>query len=331
MEEFRRALAKLKSKGAQDLILDLSDNGGGYLNTAIEMADEFLDDNKLIVYTEGTTSPKSMSYASSKGSFEKGKLIVLINENSASASEIVSGAIQDWDRGIIIGRRSYGKGLVQKPFPLSDGSVIRLTTARYYTPVGRCIQKPYDNGLEAYYKDLNERYAHGELTTKDSIHFPDSLKFYTPNHRLVYGGGGVMPDIFVPMDTSKNTAYNSELIRKSVLNNFSFELVDKYRNILGTAYPNISDFKKRFKVDRKMFDDLVAYAEREGVRKDEKAIEISREVIEIQLKALIARDIWGNDEFYEVINELNPAYTKALEAYKSDGFKKLRINSFSMK
>lgn len=326
MDELSRALESLSDQGAKDLILDLSDNGGGYLNIAIELADEFLENKKLIVYTEGVHSPKQMSYATSKGEFEKGKLVILIDESSASASEIVAGAVQDWDRGLIIGRRSFGKGLVQKPFPLADGSMIRLTTARYYTPVGRSIQKPYGEGTEDYYKDIYKRYTRGEFTNKDSIIFPDSLKFYTPNKRVVYGGGGIMPDIFVPLDTSKSTEYHTELLRKGIINSYSFNYIDRYRAQLAKQYPSFSEYEKGFKVDKAMLEELVSYAEKEGVRRDDKQFNISKDVIAVELKALIARDIWNNDSFYKVINQLNPAYHQALDILKTGNFKKLKIN-----
>jgi carboxyl-terminal processing protease len=328
MDEFRKALAELKAKGAVDLILDLNDNGGGYLNMAFELADEFLGANKLIVYTEGVKSPKKTYTATSAGGFEKGKLVVLIDEGSASASEIVSGAIQDWDRGLIIGRRSFGKGLVQNQMPLPDGSAIRLTIARYYTPVGRSIQKPYKDGLEKYFSDLNNRYKHGELMNQDSIKMPDSLRYYTPNKRAVYGGGGIMPDIFIPLDTTKTSHYFSELIRKGVINQFGLSYVDKKRGELLKNYPTFEVYKAKFQVDDALLESLYSEADKEGIKRDAKGIQRVKEVLKVQLKALIARDLWKIDNFFEIINELNDSYKKALEVIKNDTLKKMKINSY---
>ena len=328
MTEFAEALKTLKEKGAKDLIFDLNDNGGGFLNIAFEIADQFLSDNKLIVYTEGIKSPKKTYTSTSKGEFEKGRLVVLVDEGSASASEIVSGAIQDWDRGLLIGRRTFGKGLVQNQFPLPDGSAMRLTIARYYTPVGRCIQKAYDGKLEDYYKDLNNRFKHGELTNVDSIHFPDSLKYYTPNKKLVYGGGGIMPDVFIPLDTSKSSTYYTNLIRKGVLNQFTLSYIDKNRKNLLAKYPTFEEYKKNFNMDEGMMSELIAAAEKEKIKRDEKGLLTSGDVIRLQVKALIARDLWKNDNYYEVINEINDSYQKALEALKNDTFKKYKINSY---
>lgn len=325
MDEFRAGLKKLKSAGMKDLILDLQDNGGGYLNMAFEMVDEFLNENKMIVYTEGIKSPRKSYSSTNKGGFEKGRLIVLVNEGSASASEIVSGAIQDWDRGLIIGRRTFGKGLVQNQYPLPDGSAVRLTIARYYTPVGRSIQRHYGEGTESYYKDLYGRFKHGELTNKDSIHFPDSLKYITPNKRIVYGGGGIMPDIFVGLDTTKNSTYFGSLIRKGVLNQFCFNYVDANRNELKKKYPDFATYKKNFIVDDVFLNNLVEAGEKEGVKKDDEALNKIKREIQIQIKAIIARDLWKSDEFYEVFNDLNEIYLKALETFKTDSFKKMGI------
>ncbi|MDQ3049624.1 MAG: S41 family peptidase [Bacteroidota bacterium] len=325
VDEFREALAKLKGKGMTALILDLTGNGGGYLNRAIELADEFLSDNKKIVYTEGRTSTKQEYFSSPIGGFEKGKLIVLIDEGSASASEIVSGAVQDWDRGLIIGRRSFAKGLVQKPFPLPDGSAVRLTVARYYTPSGRCIQKSYQEGDEEYEMDLSNRFKHGELYNADSIKFDDSLKFYTQAKRIVYGGGGIMPDIFVPLDTSMNSKYHNDLVRKSVMYEFALSYTDNNRKQLMTKYPDIVAFRNNFLVDDKLINDVIAYGDKKGVVKDSAGLATSYKLLQVQLKALIARDLWNTDAYWQVINDINPFYSKAMESMKNDTFDRLKI------
>ena len=326
-QEFMESLAKLKAEGAKDLILDLQDNGGGFLNIAFELADEFLSTGKLIVYTKGIHSPKREYNSTLKGSFEKGRLIVLVDEGSASASEILSGAVQDWDRGLIIGRRTFGKGLVQNQFPLPDGSGMRLTTAQYFTPTGRCIQKPYD-GTESYYKDLYNRYKHGELQNVDSIKFPDSLKYKTPNGKLVYGGGGIMPDIFIPLDTTMNSKYFTDLARKGVMNQFTLTYVDKNREELKKKYPSFEEFKKGFTVDEKLIKLFVEAGEKEGVKEDKEGLKTSEKAFKIQIKAFIARDLYKNDNFYEVFNELNDPLMKAIEVLKDNkAFEKFKINS----
>jgi carboxyl-terminal processing protease len=230
--EFNEALDTLREQGMKNLILDLQGNGGGYLRTAKALADEFLKDGDLLVFTQGRSFPKDESFATSGGSYEKGKLIVLIDKSSASASEIVAGAIQDHDRGLIIGRRSFGKGLVQKPVQLPDGSAVRLTTQRYYTPAGRCIQKSYEEGVDAYRKEKYERLEKGELSSMDSIIYPDSLKFFTANNRVVYGGGGIMPDLFVPIDTTMGSEYYYAVVRKGAMNSFALDFVNKSRSSL---------------------------------------------------------------------------------------------------
>jgi carboxyl-terminal processing protease len=310
----------------KQLVLDLRGNPGGFLDAAIDISDEFLPKGKMIVYTQGKNRPRQNSIASEKGSFEKQKLVVLLDENSASASEIVAGAIQDNDRGVIIGRRSFGKGLVQNQFPLPDGSGMRLTTAQYFTPTGRCIQKPYD-GTESYYKDLYNRYKHGELQNSDSIKFPDSLKYKTPNGKLVYGGGGVMPDIFIPLDTTMNSKYFTDLARKGIMNQFTLSYVDKNRDALKQKYLDFESYKKGFVVDENLMNQFVEAGEKEGVKKDESGLKTSEKAFKIQIKALIARDLWKNDNFYEIFNELNDPLIKAIEVL-NDGkaFKKFKIN-----
>lgn len=326
MAEINRALDSLQKLGMKNLILDLQGNGGGYLNTAIELCDEFLSGSKLIVYTEGRSFSRKDTYARRIGKFETGKLVLLIDESSASASEIVSGAMQDWDRGLIIGRRSFGKGLVQKPVNLPDGSQVRLTTQRYYTPAGRCIQKPYEDGSEEYHKEKYQRYLSGEMLHKDSIRIPDSLKFETRvNKRTVYGAGGIIPDIFTPIDTTMNSDYLSALLRGGIFNNFCLNYVDNNRKTLKKQYPDYQKFKKSFAVDKKLLDEFVAYAEKEQVKFNEAEFKTSQKIIELRLKAGIAQNLWDYPMFYEIINPLNPAYMKALEALEDDTFDKMKL------
>jgi carboxyl-terminal processing protease len=325
MDEFKKDLAELQQQGMKDLILDLQGNGGGYLNTAIALADEFLGDKKLIVYTQGRTYPKNETFATSAGGFEKGKLIVLIDDGSASASEIVSGAVQDWDRGLIVGRRSFGKGLVQRPVPLPDGSQVRLTIQKYYTPAGRCIQKPYGEGTEEYYKEKTERFLNGELLSADSISFPDSLKFFTDRKRVVYGGGGIMPDVFVSIDTSFSTEYHTSLIRKGILNDFAFNIVDADRKNLIAKYPTVNDFINGFTFSEDQIKNLIAAAEKEEVKYNETEYLKSKSMIEGRLKALIAKDLWTISAYYQVFNPQWPTYRKAIELLKEGDFKKYNL------
>lgn len=328
MEEFVKAAIELKEEGAQSLILDLTRNAGGYLDIAAALSDQFLDDEQLIVYTEGLNSPRKEYLASSKGLFKEGRLIILIDEGSASASEIVSGAVQDWDRGIIIGRRSFGKGLVQRQLELPDGSMIRLTTARYYTPSGRLIQKPYENGLEEYQNEIYSRYKNGEFISRDSIEFPDSLKYKTLiSHRIVFGGGGIMPDIFVPIDTSFYSDYYSDLIRKGILNQFVLEYVDKNRKKLIAEYPEFNDYENEFIIDHKFIGRLVEYATKEGLIADQDEVKLSEERISLTIKAYIARDLWSTSEFYEIINKEDRNLQKAIDVMNNwDAYQKKILN-----
>ncbi len=325
-EEFVKSLDTLRDQGMKNLVLDLTGNGGGYLKAATDIVDQFLGDKNIIVYTQGRTAASRVDYTStSSGLFEKGKLIVLIDEGSASASEIVSGAVQDLDRGLIIGRRSFGKGLVQNSFPFPDGSAMRLTTARYYTPSGRCIQKPYEEGVDDYYDDLNKRFRHGEFTNKDSIHFADSLKYYTAGKRLVYGGGGIMPDIFIPLDTTENSKYLTDIYRKGIFNKFTLKYVDQHRVELNSSYRNVKEFKANFNVSETLIEEFIAAAEADDIKRDEEGLKTSGNFIRRQLKALMANQLWGVSEFYQVINDNNPIVQEALRQMNSDGFKKLKL------
>lgn len=324
MDEFHESLAKLKAEGMKSLILDLRGNSGGYLDVAVDLADQFLPADKLIVFTEGLHSPKQEYRASFQGGFEKGKLVVLIDEGSASASEIVSGAVQDWDRGLIIGRRSFGKGLVQRPYMLPDSSMIRLTTARYYTPSGRCIQKSYKDGAEDYAEDVYKRYKHGEFIHADSIHFPDSLRFYTGNKRTVYGGGGIMPDIFIPLDTTSNSKYYTDLWRKGLLNEFSTQYIDDNRKVLAQQYPDVKTFVANFVFDDKLLNQFVEFAGKKGVPRDEKGLELSGKQIRYVIKALVARSLFNVDAYFQVISGIDEELQKAVELISDDSsFKKL--------
>jgi carboxyl-terminal processing protease len=320
VDEFKKSLATLQKKGMKHLILSLQGNGGGYLNAAIQLSDEFLDRNKLIVYTQGLNQPKSVAESTAIGKFETGKLIVLIDEYSASASEIVSGAVQDWDRGIVVGRRSFGKGLVQRQFPLIDGSMMRLTTARYYTPTGRSIQKPYKDGNDKYQRDLINRFNNGELLHADSIHFPDSLRFQTLNlKRTVYGGGGIMPDIFVPLDTTRFTDFHRRIVARGIVNKVSVQFIDKNRSELKKKYPSFEKFRKEYEIDEKILDQLVQDAEKEKIVVDTAQFEKSKPLIRLQMKALIARDLWEMNEYYQVMDAENESLQKAVQILQTPG------------
>lgn len=329
MKEFREKLDELKAMGMNDLILDLQGNGGGYLRTAIEMSDEFLGDKKLIVYTQGRTSPREETFSTKEGRFEKGKLVVLVDEGSASASEIVSGAMQDWDRGMIVGRRSFGKGLVQRPVMLPDGSAVRLTVSRYYTPSGRCIQKAYDEGVEAYRSEKGGRMAKGELTGADGELHGDTVKYYTMNKRVVYGGGGIMPDVFVPIDTTLSSAYFGQLVRKGVLNTFALTYVDDNRDDLKRRYNSVEQFRQSYLIGDVMLDALAAYAAKEGVAQDAEGMARSRDLIALRLKALMARDLWDTSAYWQVINAENMvdrSFQKALEVLGDNSFQRLGMS-----
>lgn len=317
IEEFKKAITDLKSKGMKDLILDLAGNGGGYLNAAVDLADEFIDSKKMIVYTKGLNSPRTDYKATDKGEWHAGRLVIIVDEGSASASEIVSGAVQDWDRGIIVGRKTFGKGLVQRPFNLNDGSMIRLTVARYYTPSGRLIQKPYEKGFVEYTKDIINRYNKGELIHADSIHFPDSLKYRTfISKRTVFGGGGIMPDIFVPLDTNAYTKFYRSLIQKNIIYRFVIDYLDKERDKLKKEYPTFSSFKANFEVNSVMIDSLYSKAKKEKIEYTEEEKMKSELHIKFMIKSLLARDLWDTSQYFEIINPTRDEYNKAIETLK---------------
>ena len=384
--EFKTALQSLVSQGAKNIILDLRGNTGGYMDQAIEMVDEFLEKDKLIVYMEGKHQPRQNNVSTAGGMFTKGRLVVMIDERSASASEIVSGAVQDHDRGIIVGRRSFGKGLVQRPFPTPDESEIRLTIARYFTPSGRSIQKPYDDGNENYFADLMERFRHGELVHPDSIRLPDSLKYRTSGNRIVYGGGGIMPDIFTPIDTGRISDYFVDLRRTGTINNFVMNYMDRERQNLMKNYPTFESFYANFKTDEKFVAEFEQFAEEAGVKRNQirmqsangflnqmvaemrkdttlsdsktyhdyvervlwseermreflvnlantedanqrRIQEQSDEFILLQLKALLARNLYGTRYFFQTIRSIDQGYQRALKVVEDESlFKQLKIS-----
>lgn len=314
--EFLTAVAELKEKDMESLIIDLRGNGGGVLSSAISIADEMLDKNQMIVYTKGRARKKTEYYSTSKGILKGVKIAILINENSASASEILAGAIQDNDRGIILGRRSFGKGLVQEQIPWPDGSAIRLTVARYYTPSGRSIQKPYENGLDDYNLEAYKRYENGELLEADSIHFPDSLKYFTKKGKVVYGGGGIMPDIFIPLDTVGGTDYLYQLRYNGIIQEFSLNYIDSRRKKMLETYHDAVQFKRQFKVSNQLFNNLIKFATESGIERNLEQIKKSKSLIEQGLKADMSRHLYGNFGFYVIVNENDKTINRAIEEIK---------------
>lgn len=348
MDEYVEAFNKLSKQGMKYMIIDLQGNGGGFLNTAKDLVSMFVPDNSMVVYTEGTHQPRQEFRSSDRyfdgdgammapakrkeGQFRenvttladhKNRLVILVDENSASASEITAGALQDLDRAVIVGRRTFGKGLVQKPFKFADGSEMRLTIAKYYTPAGRCVQKPYEkNGKKDYAKDLSDRWARGEYMHEDSISFPDSLKYTTLyRERTIYGGGGIMPDVFVPLDTTYNTAYYRKVIGKGVLNKYCLKYVERNREKLNGKYDyeqegSFAEFNKTFVVTDDMLEDMLKQADEAKIERDEDQIKRSREHMKINIKALIASDLWGRGTYYEIMNTQSDVVKKAVEIIK---------------
>ena len=317
-DEFHQKMKDLLDKGMTELILDLQDNPGGYMDRAVDVADELIGDNEMIVSQRGKQDKFDAEYrASRKGLFETEPVIVLIDENSASGSEIVAGALQDDDRALLVGRRSFGKGLVQVPMSLSDGSELRLTIARYFTPSGRSIQKPYNGNINDYIHEYNRRYTHGELFHADSIHFNDSLKYHTMKGRLVYGGGGIMPDVFVPLDTSYNTPYFAQLVYQNVLREFALDYYDAHKDSLSRW--TLDEFIQRFTVSDRMLRNLISMGQKEKVTYNDKEFKISKPVIINRIKSLVARSLFENEGYYRVSNEMNEIYREALKHFGEAG------------
>lgn len=324
VKEFRSSMADLKKDGMKNLVLDLRGNTGGYLLAAYELADEFLENGKLIVYYEGENNPKRELNATSRGSFEDGKLVVLIDEKSASASEILAGAIQDWDRGLVIGRRSYGKGLVQREFELPDGAAIRLTVARYYTPSGRSIQKPYDQGTEAYKNEINQRVETGADISTYQPSGADTLKYYTSNNRVVYGGGGIMPDIYIKADTLEISKFYNEAVRSGLMNLFALKYVDRNRGQMKNNYADLSSFINEFN-RREVLKQFVAFAEKEGIEPSKKDLRRSEKLLENHLTALVARNFYDDSAYFQILNERNDFVFRAQEVMEKNIFEDMKV------
>lgn len=315
-KEFMEAARKLQAAGMQDLIIDLQDNGGGYLQSAVMIAGELLERGDLIVYTQGRATRRQEYRAHGDDAIlRQGRVMVLVDEFSASAAEILAGAIQDQDRGEVVGRRSFGKGLVQRPIEFKDGSMMRLTVAHYYTPSGRCIQKPYTKGdAEDYARELGQRYQRGELYSADSIHFADTLRYRTLRRgRTVYGGGGIMPDHFVPLDTTRYTAYHRSLAAHSIIINRNLTYIDQHRKALKHDYPTFEDFRARFEVPQTLIDQIVQDGEALKIQpRDDAERDRTMPMLRLQMKALIARDLWDMSEYYQIMNETSDVVTQAV-------------------
>ena len=317
-DEFMEGVEKLKKQGMKDLVIDLQENGGGYLVAAVQIANEFLQKNDLIVYTKGRAAERQEFKAEGNGRLLDGKVVVLINEFSASASEIVTGALQDQDRGLVVGRRSFGKGFVQRPIEFDDGSMLRITIAHYYTPSGRCIQKPYTKGNQFDYAlDLEKRYRHGEFYSADSIHFADSLKYYTlRKHRAVYGGGGIMPDYFVPLDTTIYTPFYRQIAARSYIINTNLKYVDEHRKQLKEQYPDFQKFLVGYEVPKEMVDDVLNQAAKDKIKpKNDEELVKTIKSLKLQMKALVARDLWDMSEYFQIMNENNTIVQRAITLF----------------
>ena len=317
-DEFMEGVEKLKKQGMKDLVVDLQENGGGYLVAAVQIANEFLKKHDLIVYTKGRAAERQEFKAEGNGHLLDGKVVVLINEFSASASEILTGAIQDQDRGLVVGRRSFGKGLVQRPIEFDDGSMLRLTIAHYYTPSGRCIQKPYTKGNQLDYAlDLEKRYKHGEFYSADSIHFADSLKYYTlRKHRTVYGGGGIMPDYFVPLDTTIYTPFYRQIAARSYIINTNLKYVDDNRKQLKAQYPDFQKFLVSYEIPQALVDDIIKQAAKDKIKpKNDEELQKTIKSLKLQMKALVARDLWDMSEYFQIMNENNTIVQRAITLF----------------
>ena len=315
-KEFMEGMQKLKNAGAEKVIIDLRQNPGGSLVAVLQMVDEFLEKGELILYTEGLNQPRKTYNSSGKNTWSEINVFVMIDEISASASEIFAGAIQDNDRGIIIGRRSFGKGLVQEQIPLMDGSALRLTVARFYTPSGRCIQSSYENGTEEYYNEIYERFHSMEQLVADSVHFADSLQYKTKSGRIVYGGGGIMPDFFVPADTTGNSEYFAQIFRRGLIYSYAYNYADQNREILSTF--TTADEFDQYLSQKNLLEEFVKHAEEKGINRDLQGIKLSGEIIETQLKAYIARNILGDVGFFPIIKQIDKTLLKAIEISQKD-------------
>ena len=320
-DEVEKALQTLKKQGMKDLILDLQSNGGGYLGAAVDVASQFLRPGSLVVYTQGRNQPKQVLKAEGGGLFRQGRVVVLVDEFSASAAEIVTGALQDHDRALVVGRRTFGKGLVQRPIDLPDGSMIRLTTSHYYTPSGRCIQKPYEKGKkEEYAQDLEQRYTHGELLHKDSIRLDSSQVYHTLiDKRIVYGGGGVMPDVFVPIDTAQITKFHIALRRNNLINEATLRYIDNHRKALRQQYKTFDQFEREFTVPQSLIDEIVAAGKAKKITpKDDKELAETIEDLRFSLKSIFINGLFESSDFYHFVNQKNNIVQEALKQLKTN-------------